>query len=367
MKIRFLLFFTLIGLASQAQINRRIPANFFDTLKLSVLTKTDTSVYKPLAIDAGGKVQKLDRWPGSGGGGGGSYTLPIATATTLGGVKQGSGVTINPTTGVLSAAFVSSVGLSSSDMIITGSPITNSGTITANLNTTGVTAGTFTFATFTVDAKGRILSASSGATANTSTSGILSSTDWNTFNNKVGTTRAVNTSGSLTGGGNLSADRTLSLVNDNATPGNSKYYGTNSSGTKGFYDLPNITSSILYYEDSANYTSTNLGSVVLTSVPISTYRVFEVVITVVTTDNDNNQGGVQVRRAAFDRRGGSVRQIGSTQTPYADFTESNTNVGPTMTATATGVDISVVPGNVTSSKKVKVFIEVLPVISGLAG
>lgn len=43
---------------------------------------------------------------------------------------------------------------------------------------------------------------------------------------------------SLTGGGDLSANRTLSLVNDSASPGNSKYYGTNGSGAKGFHDLP---------------------------------------------------------------------------------------------------------------------------------
>lgn len=30
----------------------------------------------------------------------------------------------------------------------------------------------------------------------------------------------------------------VKLVNDSATPGNSKYYGTNSSGTRGFFDLP---------------------------------------------------------------------------------------------------------------------------------
>ena len=30
----------------------------------------------------------------------------------------------------------------------------------------------------------------------------------------------------------------VNLVGDSATPGNSKYYGTNGSGTKGFYDLP---------------------------------------------------------------------------------------------------------------------------------
>lgn len=33
-------------------------------------------------------------------------------------------------------------------------------------------------------------------------------------------------------------DKKLELSGDSATPGNSKYYGTNGSGTKGFYDLP---------------------------------------------------------------------------------------------------------------------------------
>lgn len=61
------------------------------------------------------------------------------------------------------------------------------------------------------------------------------------LNSKVGTTRAVNTSGSLTGGGNLSADRTFSLVNDNATPGATRYYGTDSGGTKGFFSIPSST------------------------------------------------------------------------------------------------------------------------------
>ncbi len=56
--------------------------------------------------------------------------------------------------------------------------------------------------------------------------------------NKVDSTRQVATSGSLTGGGNLTADRTLSLVNDSAAPGNSMYYGTSSTGTKGYFALP---------------------------------------------------------------------------------------------------------------------------------
>lgn len=49
------------------------------------------------------------------------------------------------------------------------------------------------------------------ATANGSTTGVLSSTDWNTFNNKVSSTREVNSGSGLTGGGDLSANRTLSV------------------------------------------------------------------------------------------------------------------------------------------------------------
>jgi hypothetical protein len=50
----------------------------------------------------------------------------------------------------------------------------------------------------------------------------------------------VSTSGpvqELTLGGSLTFNSTsLQLVNDNATPGNTKYYGTNGSGVKGYYD-----------------------------------------------------------------------------------------------------------------------------------
>lgn len=43
---------------------------------------------------------------------------------------------------------------------------------------------------------------------------------------------------SITGGGSLAADRTFSLVNDSATPGNSKLYGTDATGVKGWYAQP---------------------------------------------------------------------------------------------------------------------------------
>lgn len=45
----------------------------------------------------------------------------------------------------------------------------------------------------------------------TAADGYLSSTDWNTFNNKVATTRTISTTSPLTGGGDLSANRTLAI------------------------------------------------------------------------------------------------------------------------------------------------------------
>jgi len=50
---------------------------------------------------------------------------------------------------------------------------------------------------------------------------------------------SINTFGSLTGGGNITASRTLSLVNDVVSPGNMQYYGTNTLGTKGYHSLTN--------------------------------------------------------------------------------------------------------------------------------
>lgn len=53
-------------------------------------------------------------------------------------------------------------------------------------------------------------------------------------------TRQVKTVASLTGGGALTTDLTLSLLNDVTSPGNSFYYGTNSSGVKAWLAFPAI-------------------------------------------------------------------------------------------------------------------------------
>ncbi len=47
--------------------------------------------------------------------------------------------------------------------------------------------------------------------------------------------RQILTVHSIQGGGDLSADRTLSLVGDTALPGNNKFYGTDGSGTRGWF------------------------------------------------------------------------------------------------------------------------------------
>lgn len=92
------------------------------------------------------------------------YTLPIATSSALGGIKVGSGLAIDGT-GVLSSTSgggsVTSVGFTSTDLSVTGSPITGAGTFVANLTATGVGAGTYN--TVTVDTKGRVTSASNAS------------------------------------------------------------------------------------------------------------------------------------------------------------------------------------------------------------
>lgn len=76
------------------------------------------------------------------------------------------------------------------------------------------------------------------------------------LNNKVGITLTVTGATSLTGGGDLTTNRTLSLVNDSASPGNNKYYGTNGLGTKGYHDVPSGASSLITInaQTSTSYT-----------------------------------------------------------------------------------------------------------------
>jgi hypothetical protein len=53
--------------------------------------------------------------------------------------------------------------------------------------------------------------------ATTSVDGYLSATDWTTFNNKVATSRTISTTAPLTGGGSLAANRTLAITQSTTT------------------------------------------------------------------------------------------------------------------------------------------------------
>lgn len=99
-----------------------------------------------------------------------TYSLPTASATVLGGIKIGSGLSVDGA-GVVTVAggggsgTVTSVGLAgSADVTVTGaSPITSSGAFAVALANTTVVAGTYGTGSqvpvLTVDAKGRVTSA----------------------------------------------------------------------------------------------------------------------------------------------------------------------------------------------------------------
>ncbi len=94
-----------------------------------------------------------------------------------------------------------------------------SGTVTSVGTSAPITGGTIT-STGTI-----------GITqSTTSTSGYLSSTDWNTFNGKQSALTFANSLQNTAG--------TVNLIGDSTSPGNTMYYGTNGGGAKGFYSVP---------------------------------------------------------------------------------------------------------------------------------
>lgn len=144
---------------------------------------------------------------------------PISTSGARSAISlttTGSGAaTYNSSTGVLNVptpsltgGTVTSVGITSTDFSISGSPVTTSGNITANLNNSGVVAGTYNFLTV-------------------NTKGIVTAGANRTINNAPG--RSIVTTAAAANGWQISATKEAE-VSYSATIGTSISLSGNSSG-----------------------------------------------------------------------------------------------------------------------------------------
>ena len=107
-------------------------------------------------------------------------TVDITNAGVLS-IIAGTGVTVNQANGNVTISStgggggsgVTSVGVaaaSATRLTVSGSPIVSSGTITIDLATTGISSGTYTYPTVTVDSYGRVIGISNAASVGTVTS-----------------------------------------------------------------------------------------------------------------------------------------------------------------------------------------------------
>jgi len=199
--------------------------------------------------------------------------------------------------------------------------------------------------------------------------GYITSTDWTTFNNKVSSTRAVNTINSITGGGNLSADRTLQLVGDVNAPGSGYYYGTDVNGTKGFYPLPTVNAgsefTIKGYQ-TFTYTETSVaGQLVITSIP--PYTVWGVTATYLAYDVNSDQTSfTEIKFMVKSSFAGTVPTVYPSTTIVSQ--QSGTPYGPCTPNISSGIDsvsFRVIPGQVNTTKAGQKIIKVIATIRQL--
>ena len=93
------------------------------------------------------------------------------------------------------------------------------------------------------------------------------------------------TTNSITGDGQLGTE--IQLVNDQLTPGVLEYYGTDASGTKGFYSLPSGSSGVNTFTPGTNVTNTGTASDPIANA-CTTSLLFQGVITDTITSDINN-------------------------------------------------------------------------------
>ena len=174
--------------SSNLTVNRAVISNASG--KIDISTVTDTELGYVSGVTSAIQTQ---------------FSGKQASLTGNGFVKSTAG-TISYVTGT-STQFVKADGTLDSSTYITAA--------ITSLN--GLTAATQTFASGTTGTDFSISSNTSTHTfnlpiASATNTGKLSSTDWTTFNNKVGSTRTISTTSPLAGGGDLSANRTLSIT-----------------------------------------------------------------------------------------------------------------------------------------------------------
>lgn len=183
---------------------------------------------------------------------------------------------------------------------------------------------------------------------------------------KVDTTRQVATSGSLTGGGALSSNLTISLSGDSATPGNDKYYGTDGGGIKGYFNLPSVSSDPAVGGDlsgtasNAQIVSGAVGATELASNAVTTAKITDANVTAAKLAS----GAVTL--AKIDTAGAGNNQVitydGANivwQTPSTGFSDPTTTKGDLIvhgastTRLAVGTDNHVLTADSSTAEGIK--------------
>ena len=149
-----------------------------------------------------------------GGGGGGSYTLPIASDTTLGGVKVGDRLSINSSTGVLSASDQSTP-IATTETAGKVKPDGTSVTITSDGTITAVGGGSYTLPIASDTTLGGVKVGT--GLAIDSTSGVLSATGGGSYTLPIASDTTL---GGVKVGDRLSIDSTTGVLtaSDQSTP-----------------------------------------------------------------------------------------------------------------------------------------------------